>query len=190
MEEQAMLMLYEKFSSINSMLQETHNILGPTETELDKDSKLKLRIPRGYIRTVYDFRQRLNCITDKVLKYNIAYQLQLSDFYSWILTRTDIGLSVREMLIKWGIILVASNADSLTAIFTTKNMPFKDRLKRLVKSEKISQSVQEEMIWLWDTRDAVHPHKQNKKEYNKYGDAHYNRAVIAVRDLLIELNKC
>lgn len=114
--------LYEKFALINLLHQELNDILGPNETELDKDPRLKLKIPHGFIRPVYDFRIRLKCIKDKTLQYNLAYQLQLSDFFSWLLTRTNISLSVREMLIKYEIVLLSAIAEALTVNFETHNV--------------------------------------------------------------------
>lgn len=83
--------LYDDFSTMNALLQKLNDILGPDETQLDKDPRLKIRIPTVYIRSVDDFCSRLSCVKDGILRRNLAYQLQLSDFFSWVLTRTDVG---------------------------------------------------------------------------------------------------
>jgi len=188
MEEELLLLLQGKMKTANDILQEVNDTLGPNETDYDKDPKLQLKIPTGYIRTAYDFRLRLACVKDKVLQYNIAYQLQLSDFFSWLLTRTNVSLTVREMLIKYGLVLMGSIAEALLVNFTTKNVSFEKKLKRLLDNKKITQKSFNELKWLWDTRLAIHPFELIQREYNKYKDTDYDRAIIAVRNLLNELN--
>lgn len=181
--------LYEMFSKMNNLHQELNDILGTTETDLDKDSKLKLKIPTGYIRPVYDFRIRLKCVKDKVTQYNIAYQLQLSDFFSWVLNRTNISLSVREMLIKYEIVLLSAIAETLAVVSTSdKDMSFKDRIALLKTMGLISENTQDELNWLWKTRRPIHLYLLNEKEYGNYKDDDFNKAVFAVRNLLDELN--
>jgi hypothetical protein len=189
MEEEVLVLIQGNMKTVNKLLQEVNDTLGPEETEFEKDPKLKLNIPSGYIRTVYDFRTRLPCVKDKVLQYNIAYQLQLSDFFSWLLTRTNVSLTVREMLIKYGIVLMGSIAESLLVIFTTKNISFENKLRRLLGARKITQNTNDELKWLWDARLAIHPFELKQREYNKYKDEHFDRAVITVRTLLNELNR-
>ena len=67
MEEKEKTVLREHFKTINNLHQKLNDILGPEETELYKDPYLKLRIPTGYIRPVYDFRSRLSCVQDRIM---------------------------------------------------------------------------------------------------------------------------
>jgi hypothetical protein len=57
--------------------------------KLEGDRKLKIRFPRGYLRTAQHFRKRFWFVRDDNLRRNIAYSLILSDVYRWLLNRTD-----------------------------------------------------------------------------------------------------
>jgi hypothetical protein len=181
--------LVEKMLTVNTLLQEVNDTLGPNESELEKE--LKLRFPRGYIRTANDFRKRLICVKNSTLKSNIAYQLMLSDLFSWLINRTDLFGTVKEMLIKYEVANMASIAETLTVIFTSKNKSLKDRLQMLLKNDKITGDTAKEVWWLWKFRQGIHLFEIAEQEYNKYEEQHFDRAAITVRRLLDELNtKC
>ena len=54
------------------------------------DKKMKVRFPRGFLRTASYFRERFWFIRDDNLQRNIGYSLMLSDVYRWMLNRTDL----------------------------------------------------------------------------------------------------
>jgi hypothetical protein len=189
MEEAIKESLIKKMKTVNTLLQEVSDTLGPDEFELEIPHELKLRIPRGYLRPAIHFRRKLLCVKDLNLKCNISYQLLLSDLFSWLLNRTDIAYTAREMLIKYEIVLMASIAETLRVIFTTKNISFEKGLERLLNNGKISPNTEAEICWLWKTRMDIHLFEIQVQEFRKYEDEHFNRAVFAVRTMLAELNK-
>jgi hypothetical protein len=188
MEESIKQELIAKMKSINTLLQEVNDVLGCDEPELKIPSELKLRFPRGYIRPASTFRSRLTCMKDLTHKYNISYQLMLSDLFTWLLNRTDIALTIREMIIKYEIVLMASVAETLKDVFASERLSFPKGLLRLLSSKKISPNTFSEANWLWNTRVAIHPFELNQIEHKKYDDAQFDRAVFAVRNMLKELN--
>ncbi len=72
------------------------------------DKRTKVRFPRGVLRTATYFRDRFWFIRSENLRRNIAYTLILSDVYRWVLNRTDLWGTPREMLIKGGVCLAGS----------------------------------------------------------------------------------
>jgi hypothetical protein len=138
------------------------------------------------MRTACEFRKKLRCVEDLTVKANISYQLVFSDFFSWLLNRTDIAFTVREMVIKYEIILMASIAEQLKAVFS--NDSFMKGINKLCKDGKISSKTDTELSWLWETRKGIHLYKLDTTEHNKYSDFDFDRAVIAVRSFMDELN--
>jgi hypothetical protein len=131
---------------------------------------------------------RLKCVKDSTAQSNIAYQLMMSDLFSWLLNRTDITLTVKEMVIKYEIVIMASIAETLTVIFTTKSKSFKARLPILVSNDKISPETAVELNWMWDFRTGIHLFELDETEHNKYDETHFDRATMTVRKLVDELN--
>jgi hypothetical protein len=82
--------LISKMRSVNSLLQEVNDTLGPEVTEFEKISDMRLRFPRGYIRTADDFRKRLNLKSaslndsQKQIQLSINKSVNNSDFNSKI----------------------------------------------------------------------------------------------------------
>ena len=179
-------------ATVNTLLQEVNNALGPEENELEKLRHMKLRFPRGYIRTAEYFRFRLACVKDETTKSNIAYQLMLSDVFSWLLNRTDVFGPTKGMIIKYEIAIMSSIAETLLVIFSPKNKKtFKERLKYLTQNDKVSRDTAKEIWWLWGFRNGIHLFELIAKEHNKYDETHFDKAVIGVRTLIDELEaKC
>lgn len=157
------------------------------ETDL---TGLKLRIPTEIIRTVRYFKLRLGCVKNPVLQKNLAYQLQLSDFFFWLLERTNISYSVREMIIKYSIVIMGSVAESLTFEVVGKKLRgFNDRVDFLRNKGMISDDCVKELKWLWVIRGGIHPFELTHKEFDKYKAHEFKRAFDATRALLDELNR-
>ena len=181
--------LIEKMGTANQLLQEINDALGRETSEIEKD--LKLRFPRGYIRTADEFRNMFQCVKDDTMKSNIAYQLILSDVFSWLLNRTDLFGTSKEMLIKYEIALMSSVAESLLVIFAIGEKSYRSRLAYLVNNKIITRKVGIELWWLWKFRKGIHLFEIDVKEHQKYKEEHFDRAVIAVRNMVHELNtKC
>lgn len=76
----------------------------------------KVRFPRGFIRTADHFRSRLLFVADQTLRQNLSYTLMLHDVQRWILVRTDLTGTLKEMLIKDAIVLLGNVAETLTRL--------------------------------------------------------------------------
>ena len=101
----------------------------------------KVRFPRGYLRTASEQRGRLHFIDEYDLKTNLAYCLILSDTIHWLLTRTDIAATAKEMLIKLHIFIGGTLIESITT----------DYLKSVRRPKELTKCVHN----LWSTLESL-----------------------------------
>lgn len=152
----------------------------------------KIRFPRGFIRTAAHFRQWFIFLNDETLRRNVAYTLILSDVYCWLLNRTDIFGTAKEMIIKEGICLVGSLCESVTKDVLNgvvgKKKGYKDRTKYLLDNGVIDTGLKTELDWVWDTRNNEHLFLVEILEHKHYKLSDYNRAIKALRQLRNQLD--
>ena len=144
----------------------------------------KIRFPRGYIRTAAEFRSRLTFILDTTLRENISYALMLHDVQHWVLVRTDLMGTAKEMLIKDAIVLLGNIAETLTKLplsVSAQKKSYKKRTERLETMAVITAALRTELDWLWDTRCNCHLFLVAMREYGHYAADDYNRAATALR---------
>lgn len=173
---------------INERIQAVHDYLGPTNHE-----NARIRFPRGYLRSCATHRSKYSFLNDKTLQSNIAYAKMTTDIFRWLLNRTDISLTAREMLIKQGISIVGAVAEAVVKTVLAgqpgggNKQNFKKRLETLLKTGRIDQNIKTELEWLWDIRNNVHIMLLEEREFNQYNIGHYNRAVRALISLRVAL---
>lgn len=179
--------LSEAVARVSADLQNIQNYLGQ-----ENHQDAKIRFPRGFIRTAAHFRQRFNFLNDEILKRNVGYALILSDTYRWLLNRTDISRTAKEMIIKEGICLVGSVCESVTKDVLTgvvgKKKGYKDRTQHLLDNEIIDNELKVELDWVWDTRNNEHLFLVEIREHEHYRLPDYNRAILALRKLRDQLD--
>jgi hypothetical protein len=158
------------------------------EERLDnKETRVEVRFPRGVLRTAESFRRQWNWLNDYTLTTNIAYGFILLDFYSWILKRFALIGTGREMVIKEAMCLVANICESTTKV-TMKGRPgggkgFKERIALMTNQKIIPAALGRSLTKLWEFRKAEHFFLIKDREFGKYTDRHFERA-IAVLELL------
>lgn len=167
---------------VSKHLQQIQNYLGD-----DISGKGRLRLPKGYIRSVEHFRTQLFFISNDNIKNNLAYALVQSDVNLWLINRTNLYGVAREMTIKFAITLVGSISETLAITGTEgligKKHSFCERCNRMVEHGIISSRLRDQLHWLWKMRSAIHIYEIEYREYNKYKISDYNRAVSASRSL-------
>lgn len=145
------------------------------------DRRLTIRFPRGYLRTARQFRERYWFIRDAILRRNIAYTLILSDVYRWLLNRTDLWGTAREMIIKEGQCLIGSLCESITKDAARnicgKKVGFKERTAAMVKNGMIPEALKNDLDELWDWRNREHLFLLDEWEYGKYTLKQYNNSI-------------
>ncbi len=180
--------LIKVVAEINERIQAVHDYLGDRNHE-----QARIRFPRGYLRTCAHHRGKYAFLNDKVLQSNIAYAKMTTDIFRWLLNRTDISLTAKEMLIKQGISIIGAVAESVVKTVLAgrpgggNKQNFKKRVETLFSTGTITQELKTELEWLWNTRNDVHLMLLDEREYNKYNITHYNRAVRALTGLRVSL---
>ena len=157
------------------------------------NSSAQVRFPRGFLRTADEHRCRLEFVDNKDLKSNLAYCLILSDTIHWLLFRTDIAATAKEMLIKLHIFIGGALIESITKDYLqNKRVPkkyYKQRTQSLVDLGIIEMTLKNELDWVWDTRNNMHLFALTDREYiNDYNTSSQVRAANAFKNFVDVLN--
>lgn len=169
------------------LLQEIQNYAGR-----DFSKSAKVRFPRGYLRTAAEARKRLGFLEHSHLKSNISYTMLLSDVQHWLLARTDLSGTAKEMIIKLQFFLLGSIIESLTKVFLKGKCggSYAKRTQYLKDHGIITEDQRLELDWLWEIRNKMHLFLLDDTEWlsTDYTVANYNRAVRAFKGMLEALN--
>jgi len=158
----------------------------------DFSKPAKVRFPRGYIRPASEARTRLGFLNKSHLKSNISYTMLLSDVQHWLLVRTDLSGTAKEMVIKLQVFLLGSIVESATKVFLKGKCGgnYAKRTEYLENNAMISAHLHTELDWLWELRNKMHLFQLDNTEWlsTDYTVANHNRAVRAFKALLEALN--
>jgi hypothetical protein len=179
--------LAQKVSEASALLQEIQAYVGR-----DFSKPAKVRFPRGYIRTAAESRGRISFVKDARLKSNVSYTMLLSDVQHWLLVRTDLSGTAKEMIIKLQMFLLGSIIESLTKVYLKGKCGgnFCKRIAYLREHGVIPEQLQVDINWLWDMRNKMHLFLVDSSEWQSsdYTVPNHNRAVKAFKSLLDKLN--
>lgn len=179
--------LMQKVAEASTLLQEIQDYVGRNFSK-----PAKIRFPRGYLRTAAEFKKRVAFVEDVNLKSNIAYTVLLSDVQHWLLVRTDLTGTAKEMIIKLQMFLLGSIIESLTKVYLKGKCGgnFCKRTAYLNEHGIISKELQSDIDWLWDMRNKMHIFKVDSLEWQSadYTISNHNRAVKTFKRLLEKLN--
>jgi hypothetical protein len=152
----------------------------------------KLRFPRGYLRTASQARARLGFLDSSHLKSNISYTMMLSDLQHWLLVRTDLSGTAKEMVIKLQLFLLGSIVESITKVYLRGKCGgnYARRTLYLEEHRIVSAALRADLDWLWELRNRMHLFQLDNTEWlsTDYTVANHNRAVRAFKKLLDVLN--
>lgn len=117
--------------------------------------------------------------------------LMLKGVYTWVLQRTDLAATAREMVIKAALFLQASIAeallnDALRGVMG-KRQRFSSRTARLAEDGVISEALRADLDWLWEERNRQHLFEIEDREIDRYADADFNRAERTLAQLIEQL---
>jgi hypothetical protein len=184
----------ETDEDLERALQEAGGLMQQIQDYIGRDfsKPAKLRFPRGYIRTATEARKRLGFLDNKNLRSNIAYTMMLSDVQHWLLVRTDLAGTAKEMVIKLQIFLLGSIVESITKSYLKgkcgKN--YCGRTKYLEENGIITEALRQDLDWLWGLRNKMHLFQLDQTEWlsTDYSLVNHNRAVQAFKKLIQTLN--
>jgi hypothetical protein len=146
-----------------------------------------VRFPRKLIRPAKDHRIRLSFVSDPDLRTNLAYTLILTDVVRWVLVRTDLSGTAREMLVKQLVFLAGTLVESITKDYLKGlcGQSYEKRTAFLVANGVIDAGLKAELDWLWDLRNKMHLYGLDEAEYvNDYNNKTLQRAVAAYQTLV------
>jgi hypothetical protein len=168
-----------KIISLNDIIRE----LEPCFKERKPDDVFShIRFPWGIIHSTNDYRKYFPFIQNSTLKTNIAYTLQLTDVFKWIIRWFDLKGVVREMLIKTGIIIFTCIQEALAYDFVDNyvseavNKKYSKNLDKLLKFKIITQDQYKDFDRCRRKRDDIHLHRLVQPEREKYTLNDYNYA--------------
>jgi len=181
-----------RIANLNQSLQEIQNYIGPDDPDQYDSPDFKIRFPHGYLRSASHFRARLSFIRDDILKRNMAYCLIEADLLTWLINRTSITGTLKEMLIKSGIVKMGALAEAGVYHFTagriSNNLGFVRKCRRMVVLGIINQKLCDDLEWLWDSRKSIHLFLVGEAEYSRYRELDYDRAFLTTRNLFDTLS--
>jgi hypothetical protein len=147
----------------------------------------KIRFPTVLIRPVREHIGPYSWINKNTLNRNICYHLIFADVLRWLVNRTSLFSVAKSMVVKHVIAVHGAIAESLT-VEAMKELghgkpKFAKRLERLRDEAVIDEALMDELIWLWETRSAVHVYEVTDLELDAYDVPDGNRAIKATRAL-------
>jgi hypothetical protein len=187
-------MVIRSDAELASAVEKAGNLLQEIQdyTKRDFSKPAKVRFPRGYIRPASEARTRLGFLAHSHLKSNISYAMLLSDVQHWLLVRTDISGTAKEMVIKLQVFLLGSIVESAIKVFLKGKCGgnYAKRTEYLEAHGIISDQLHIDLDWLWDMRNKMHLFQLDNTEWlsTDYTVANHNRAVRAFKALVVALN--
>ena len=116
----------------------------------------------------------------------------LSDVQHWLLVRTGLSGTAKEMVIKLQLFLLGSIVASATKVFLKGKCDgnYSKRTGYLENNGVISDHLHTELDWLWELRNKMHIFQLDNIEWlsTDYTVANHHRAVRAFKALLEALN--
>lgn len=177
--------LLKAAQEVGRLLQEIEDYCGRINQK-----EAKIRFPRGVLRPASFQRSRLPFVKNVHLKSNLAYTLILADVISWLLNRTDIASTAREMLIKLVIFLSGTLIESITKDYLKGlcGKGYKERTQYLLDRGVINNDLRYDLDWVWDARNNMHLFLLEKAEYeNEYNLKSHIRSTEAFKTLVTVL---
>ena len=172
----------------SELLQSITDYIGPDDPDKYDSGEFVLQFPRRYLRRVAELKSTFPELGNPTMASNIAYSLQLTDFYTWHLNRTDIDLTLKQMIIKSGVVTYCSVMEGLlhTSRFRAYNVKgkFHEKQKKFIKAGLLNEGLSEKLSWLWNRRQGVHLYLPERAEYNEYSYDDLNKSAWVVRALM------
>jgi hypothetical protein len=167
-------------------LQQIQQLTGREEVE-----EARVRFPRGFILTAAQRRKRLQFVRNETVRKNVAYTLMVYDVYLWILRRTDLASTARDMLVKSCLATLGAVAEAILNDWFSREMGkrqrFVTRTRRLSLDGVIDEELEEELNWVWEMRNRQHLFELGS-EFEFYSVEDQRRAGRAVSALLDRLS--
>lgn len=179
---------------VRSLSDEASAALQGIQNHLGKESHPAgvVQFPRGFLPKASEGRERVGFVSGEPLRTNLSYALMLKGVYDWILVRTDLAATAREMVIKASLFLNGSIAEALLndtlREVLGRRQKFTSRTTRLRADGAIDEQLEKDLNWLWEQRNRQHLFEIPDREIETYSDADYRRADATIAGLIESLH--
>jgi len=192
MREEVLRELNKLAESISYKLQRMEDLISKNNI---KEEEIPLfRFPRKVIREAHKYKEEIKFIDDEIIKSNIAYTWMVTDVYRWLITRTDIDFAAKSLLIKQWIIATASIIEAIVTYIASQITKREIKsvntaVKILFQSNIIKEEDMKALKDIWGQRNKIHIGNIKEKEYAKYSENDYLKAIQTLQTLINRLNK-
>lgn len=173
--------LIDTVEKVNDLLQAIQQYCGRKAV-----SEAKIRFPIGFLRKCDDIRKTYDFISESHLKSNIAYTVLLSDCIRWLLIRTNIQSTAKEMLIKLYIVLIGSIIEACLNNTLKRKCAggYCEKTKFLHDQKIITKKLNDDLDYIWDLRCNIHLVDIPTREYeNDYSINNLSRCLRALDEI-------
>ena len=207
--------LIENNKTISQLLRRNEELIQATLKKDGTDLSLyvlpedRINIPSGLIGTSAEFIKKGHLdsiVPDKTVRSNVAYAMQLSDYYRYLFGRFFIWGSIETLLCKTAIINLVAIIEALileaanninmhckkcssiseceSNINKNERNNMKEALKKLIKigALEFTQDEEDFLVMLYDNRNKVHIRLSKKNEFvdDTFNKALYNKAAAYI----------
>ena len=168
-------------SDASYCLQQLQNEFGKSSTVASR-----VRFPRGYLSTAQTLRRTLPAFGTELQRRNASYTAMHGDALRWLIVKTDISGSALSMIVKNVIGVCGALCEWMLKEATRGRAgckSYKLRTKKLASMTQITNSMKDDLDWIWDVRCNSHLSKIDGLEHDMYSRADFNRAIDAYKKL-------
>lgn len=134
----------------------------------------RVGFPRGYLLSASHHRGSLPRLHPFRVSQNISYALLMNDVYGWLIDRTDIGSTAKNMIVKESICNLGAVCECLLKVLVGSRS-FKNLTQQLVQSGVITAAEKLGVDEIWEYRNYIHLKGVHFLEHGHYQVADYNR---------------
>lgn len=181
---------------IEELIQELGRGLQSLESRLSTGQRSAIRFPRGQIRTVAYYEQRLRFLRADVTRKNIAYTLQATDVNRWLVYRFDLGLSAASAFMKQATITEVSVIEAiLYADWIQRYSPNCERpsfvklIRQAENDRRITGELAHRLHEARHIRNNIHLYRVDHPERSDYDLLTYTQVVNTELQLVQELGQ-
>lgn len=152
----------------------------------------RVRFPRGFINTARVFRDLYPCRSSRIGD-QVAYTMQFQDVLRWLLNRTDLRITAKQMVVKYGIVCLVSVIeglvfDKLRSRKITPSKKLRTNLRKLRDAGFIREATYALLDRIRQKREKLHLHLYEASG-EQYEVEDWNLAVKGLQVLASEFRR-
>lgn len=159
--------------------------------------KMLVNIPSGIIKKVTDIITEHNLtavVYDATMRRNIAYTFQFINFVDWLLSETDLGLTVKKQVIKYGIVALNSIMEGVIYDYLKRNQKVPKKgtgknIDKLVIDLNMPTGIANSLIAIHRKREKIHLNLCGGSLDQEYDLKGYNDVKTNLMDFIKWISK-